>query len=484
MALACALSACSCSDRGKPAGEGSTSSAGTGDLGSVTADTEQAANGTSGSVVAGANVSSGPVDTGTPGSTTTGPFTGTGGGSSGNDAEVMGGERATGASVGGGAGTGGNGSGEWSETFPTFTKHEIARFSAGYATVIADVDGDGLNDVVALSSGSDGLVWFKNPAWTRTTITRAPRLIHAAPYDVDADGDLDLAVASDFDMNDTVAGGTVAWAEAPDDPTLSEEWTLHDVGAIPTSHRVAWADIDGDGKKELIDLPIFGEGSIAPAHAGAVRLTAFAMPADPSAAWTSRVLDETHLETAHGLRIVDWDADGAEDILTAANDGVALFRPALGTGAERVAAGAEGQAPDKGSSDVVLGRLGDTRFIATIEPWHGTDTVVYTPGASATELWTREVLGSDFEHGHGLCAADFNGDGFDEIVGGGGQGELAEVIYRYLPSTRSWEKIELDAGSVAVSGLDVGDLNGDGAPDIVVIGGSPTNNVVWYENLR
>jgi hypothetical protein len=110
--------------------------------------------------------------------------------------------------------------------------------------------------------------------------------------------------------------------------------------------------------------------------------------------------------------------------------------------------------------------------------------VIYTPGASATDLWKRQVLGSDFEHGHGLAAADFNGDGYDEVVGGGGEGALTELIYRYVPSSQSWDKLELDVGGVAVSGIDVRDLDGDGALDIVAIGGSPTNNVVWYENSR
>jgi hypothetical protein len=83
-----------------------------------------------------------------------------------------------------------------------------------------------------------------------------------------------------------------------------------------------------------------------------------------------------------------------------------------------------------------------------------------------------------------LAAADFNGDGFDEVVGGGGQGKMAQYIFRYRPSSGSWDSIELDVGGVAVSGIDVKDINGDGALDIVAIGGSPTNNVVWYENSR
>jgi hypothetical protein len=376
----------------------------------------------------------------------------------------------------------------WSGTLPKFTKHTIASFSAGYTTVIVDIDHDGLPDVVALSSGSDGLVWFKNPSWKKFTITnRARQLIFVAPYDVDGDGHVDVAIASDFDTNNTASGGTISWAQAPTDPTQSEDWTLHKIDAIPTTHRLRWGDIDGDGKKELIALPIFGEGSSAPAHQGPVQLKAYFIPATPrdaQATWRSQVLDETHLEVSHGLRVVDWDGDKAEDLLTAANDGIDLFRPSLGKGAEHLGAGASGQAPNKGSSDVVLGKLGGDRFIATIDYWHGTDAVIYTPGASASALWNRQVIGSDFQHGHGLVAVDLNHDGYDEVIGGGGEGAMNQVIYRYVPSSRSWDKIMLDSGTVAVSEIDAQDMNGDGAVDIVTIGASPTNNVVWYESSR
>lgn len=83
-----------------------------------------------------------------------------------------------------------------------------------------------------------------------------------------------------------------------------------------------------------------------------------------------------------------------------------------------------------------------------------------------------------------MAVADLNGDGYDEVIGGGGQGTMAQIIYRYVPSSRTWDKISLDKGGVAVSAIDIGDLNGDGAMDIVSIGTSPTNNVVWYQNSR
>ena len=405
------------------------------------------------------------------------------GGGAGRAGAASGGAGDGGRASGGGGASGaaaGAGGAVWSSTFPTFTKHTISSINSGYMTVIADIDHDGMPDVVALSSGSDGVLWFKNPMWTKHTITTsAKQCIYSAPYDVDGDGDLDLAIASDFSMTNTTSGGTLSWAECPDDPTQTEDWTLHDIGAVPTSHRLRWGDIDGDGKKELLVLPIFGMGSDPTTHAGAVALTAFTIPADPKGKWASKVLDDTHLETAHGLAVVDWDGDKAEDILTAANDGVDLFRPSLGSMAEHIGDGAPGQAPNKGSSEVGLGSLGGARFIATIDPWHGTDGVIYTPGADMASAWTRKVLGSDFEHGHGLVVADFNGDGFDEVVAGGGQGAMVQLIYRYVPSSDTWDKINLDAGSVAVSGIDVQDLNADGAPDIVSIGSS---NLVWYEN--
>jgi hypothetical protein len=294
---------------------------------------------------------------------------------------------------------------------------------------------------------------------------------------------VDLAIASEFSMNDSNKGGTIYLAEAPDDPTTNQEWTLHPVDAVPTSHRVRFGDVDGDGTKELLNLPIFGIGSSAPERAGAVQFKAYTVPSVLDDAWAAQVIDDSLLEVAHGFSVVDWDGDAAQDLLTATNAGVHLFRPSLGVAPTHLGIGKDGARPDRGSSEVSLGTLGGERFIATIEPWHGTDTVIYTPASGVDELWTREVLGADFQHGHALVTVDLNADGYDEIVGGGGEGDRAQLIYRYLPDSNSWEKLELDIGGVAVAAIDIADINGDGALDIVTIGGSPTNNLVWYENV-
>ena len=80
-----------------------------------------------------------------------------------------------------------------------------------------------------------------------------------------------------------------------------------------------------------------------------------------------------------------------------------------------------------------------------------------------------------------MVTADFDGDGFDEIIAGHRGADYNLFIYRYRPDSGSWTRIPLDLGGIAVSSLAAEYINGDGRLDILAIG-SATNNVVWYEN--
>lgn len=134
-------------------------------------------------------------------------------------------------------------------------------------------------------------------------------------------------------------------------------------------------------------------------------------------------------------------------------------------------------------AEVGLGSLGpdERRFVATIEPWHGNEVVVYTPKDGGAFRWSREVIETELDGGHGLVAADLDGDGYDEIVAGHRGGDYGLYIYRHQPDSESWGRIPVDVGGIAVSSLDVEDINGDGRLDILSVG-SATSNVVWYEN--
>ncbi len=371
---------------------------------------------------------------------------------------------------------------------PVFAKHTIdSTFENGYQVSVADMDGDGMKDVVALSTAPSQLVWYRNPGWQRYTVTTQTKLnIDMAPYDVDGDGDQDLALASEFDLNNSTTGGTVEWLEHPDDPATQQEWTRHPIGAIPTAHRVRWADLDGDGKGELVVLPIIGVGAKAPDHTTGVRFVAYRVPANPKEeAWPTIELDNA-LTTAHGMAIVRWDDNACDDILTASFDGIHLFRyesAAQAISKKRFGSGNRMDQPKQGASEAGMGALKPTgaRFLAAIEPWHGNEVVVYNAVRMVEDPWRRSVIDNSFNDGHGLAIADLDQDGADEIVAGYRGAPYGLYVYRHAAETEAWERAPVDEGGVAVSGIVIADLNKDGRADIIV-GGAATNNVVWYEN--
>lgn len=43
-----------------------------------------------------------------------------------------------------------------------FRRHDIDAFPAGYQVAVADVNGDGRLDVLALSTNADRIVWYEN----------------------------------------------------------------------------------------------------------------------------------------------------------------------------------------------------------------------------------------------------------------------------------------------------------------------------------
>jgi len=370
-------------------------------------------------------------------------------------------------------------------SFEKTTLDETMR--GGYGVEIADIDGDGLLDILALSTNPAQFAWYKNPEWTKYVITTvAAGNIDAAPKDIDGDGDMDVVLASAFSLGNSTEGGLIHWLENPGDPVQNQEWTMHYIDEVPTTHRIKWADVTGDGQEELINVPIIGYGATAPDYAVNLPIKAYQIPRTLNVErWPGLVLDQT-LQLAHGMQILDWDDDGRSDILTASFGGVHLYqlaRNGVSVSKRQLVSGKQdAERPEIGASEVDVGSLGNGAnapvFIATVEPWHGNEVVVYTESEGA--LWAREVIDDDLANGHGLLTADLNNDGVDEIIAGGRSEPYQLAIFR-RDSGGSWGRIALDDGNIAISGLAVEDLNGDGFLDIVGIGAG-TRNVVYYQN--
>ncbi len=387
--------------------------------------------------------------------------------------------------------------------------HSVAKIPHGYQVAVADVNGAGRLDILALSSEESIVEWYEAPAWKPHPITtRTKGNISLAPSRRPGDkGQRGLALATDFALEQSTRGGSLWWAEAAPAPT--QEWRLALVGEIPTSHRLRWADIDGDGRLELIDAPIIGPGAAPPDYRVGAPLTWFEAPAEiepdhPSSSrlvpghWPSHLIGDT-LTVVHGITALDWDHDGRDEILTASFEGVHLFH-STGRGLElrwtrvhlaagdqtgkSIEVGAGKEEIHRGSSEIGVGKVARRRFLATIEPWHGEQVVVYTADehAQPRKLWDRHVIDDTLRDGHALVCADLNGDGNDEIVAGfRGPGTSLYVYTAADPSGTHWERQTLDT-EMATSGITIADLNGDGRLDVVAVGAS-TGNVKWYENL-
>jgi hypothetical protein len=371
--------------------------------------------------------------------------------------------------------------------FVTFGRNSLDEtMQGGYGVEIADIDGDGLPDIVALATNPARFVWYRNPDWQRFTITtRSNSNIAAAPHDIDGDGDIDLVLASEFGLNRSTEGGLVNWFENPGNPTENQEWSSHAIDQIPTSHRVKWGDINGDGSMELINLPIVGVGATGPLYDVGLEFTAYAIPPDPTVEPWPKVVLDTSLQMAHGIQMVNWDDDDRTDMLVASFQGVQLFQ--LGVNGSmvanrRIGEGVSGERPRIGSSEVDMGVLpGGERFVAAIEPWHGNEVVVYTAGNTRDGMWERQAIETEFVGGHALLVADLDNDGGDEIIAGHRSEPYNLFIYRYDSRDAGWGRIGLDVGGIGLAGLAIGDINGDGFKDIVGIG-TGTRNVVYYQN--
>ncbi len=360
-----------------------------------------------------------------------------------------------------------------------FQAHRIDAFPGGYQVSVADMNGDGRPDVIGLSEHPAALAWYDNPAWTKHPIAvEGHAFIDLAPLDVDGDGRIDLALATDFDLK----GGESGRLHFLTRGRTGESWTVRPIGDEPNSHRLRWADTDGDGKKELVDVPITGRGSKDPRYdAVAARLVVYRPPS-----WQPTVIDQSS-HVVHGVRIVDWDGDKAQEILTASFEGVTLYdwrarekhweKTRLGEGDQR-------PGPKRGASEVALGQLRKDpagRFFATVEPWHGNQVVVYRPPAGAG-LWRRQVIDDSLVEAHALAVTDLDGDGRDEIVAGfRGKGRRLLVYRARDAAGADWERVVLDDGDMATSSVVITDLNGDRRPDVVAIG-SASGNLKWYEN--
>jgi hypothetical protein len=383
------------------------------------------------------------------------------------------------------------------EAFVKFRTVELPeKLGVGYAVLAVDVNGDGKKDIVIVDQTR--VIWLENPTWKTHTIikgmTKADNVCIDA-YDIDGDGQIDFALGADWKPFNTESGGTLQWLKRG--KSLDEPWIVYPIDTEPTIHRIRFADIDGNGKKALISVPLMGRGATKAKNwmdGLPLRVTAYRIPADPvKDRWVPEVLDES-LHVAHNFHPIDLPKTSRQNILVASYEGVSLLQKQDDKW-KRLHIGGGNQSDLKGSrgaSEIKQGKLKNGRkFIATIEPWHGNQVVVYTEPTDKAALWDRHVIDEQLRWGHAVSVADLDGDGSDELIIGV-RDEPAKAdkftesrgvrVYKALDDVGAkWRRQIIDNGGIAVEDLTVVDLDGDGRVDIVAVG-RQTHNVRIYWN--
>jgi hypothetical protein len=330
-----------------------------------------------------------------------------------------------------------------------FREHTITdSLKSGYQVVIADMNGDGKPDIIAVDQGSSELAWYENPGWQRHVIaSNLPRPINAATADIDGDGMPAIAILYEFDMDPAKSAGVVALLHG-------RSWTLREIDRVPTAHRVRWMNIGG--KPAMIMAPLAGAAAKPPLYDAPVSIYLYRPPD-----WKRELVTDQLHGVLHGIH------PNGDELLTASFLGIRSFRAGKWDSTQ-ISRGDPAPCPKCGSSDVATGN----GFIAAIEPWHGNQVVVYRKAE-------RAVIDSSLDDGHALAVADLDGDGKDEIIAGfRGKGH---AVYMYSADGTGWKRSTIDP-NIAVANCAIHDMNGDGKPDIICIGSS-THNIKWYENL-
>jgi len=187
----------------------------------------------------------------------------------------------------------------WVHAELNFPRVVLDEVFVAYERDVGDVDGDGLNDVIAVSDGGTQVEWFHAPAWNRqtlVTLTGTYRYTRADDFkvaDIDGDDDADLVVRLGAGPTDD-GEGRAAWIENLGSGT---GWVVRIIGVSPTYGKdIAVADLDRDGRLDIA----YREDSLTQIWFNETN------------GWTEVALNHVSHE---GMELGDVDMDGDPDVV-------------------------------------------------------------------------------------------------------------------------------------------------------------------------
>lgn len=332
-----------------------------------------------------------------------------------------------------------------------------------------DMDGDGDIDIVGASWYTGDIFWWANDngtgsQWTCHSIDENfewPQSLNLT--DVDNDGDLDVVGASWVD-------GRIVWWENLIDS--SGTWPIHTVDdQFNGAYCVTSADINGDGHIDIIGTCGYDRD-----------VTWWNNTDGTGTVWTENIIDDQFIGRC--VASDDIDGDGDKDVIGASSssDLVSWWENIDGTGAtwvEHVVSSAISGPKVVKTDDIDGDGFRDIISASFVE-----DYVVWWSNTDGTgTTWNIHLVEDSFEMPRSLGSADFDDDGDRDIVCGGWNEHPVSWWENSSGSGTDWIEHLIEGNSSGSSSVSVGDINGDGAPDVVA-SHRIDDAVVWWDLMQ
>ncbi|KNC46473.1 uncharacterized protein AMSG_11543 [Thecamonas trahens ATCC 50062] len=358
----------------------------------------------------------------------------------------------------------------------------------------ADIDGDGLDDVVLAWFRNNGASFSQMPSFTTRAVES--RFI-AADFDNDTDVDIEYVYrqsssearlvravndgTGNFDVHEYVLPNRGSWSFVSVDingddvrdvivaldstmelivsPSNVSDWITtprQQVGTTtkapfvtPTGSIVAAGDVDGDGDGDVVYLA--SDGSVVLVEALTINSYAGPRHVDAGLSGAGAVV---------GLELVDVNRDGSADIVAACADAVVLAASdGLAWNISTLA-----NVSDTSASIAALCAVPDGSGVAAVT---SNGTVIWIPGNGSSGIALPDSSIRLFGARGAVCG-NVDGAGAPDVLVWNDEA----VVVWYAEAAGTWSSAVVDVPLSNLVGVAVGDVDGDGTNDIGVVSSS------------